>query len=139
MCYNIPMTTPILTLWHNNTGRPVECPGLPDGYAGRGGISPFSVDTPESTTTTVREWVRTVERYGAAIVTDSRHIRPANHHVIGCGSGHDDAEWAESRFLEGSQAAWHENSKGEQLDSATYSDGRSMFPREIDALRKVGR
>lgn len=128
--------TPILTIWHNNVGRPVECVGLPEGYAGRSGISPFTVDTDEAEARTVAEWVRTVERYGAAIVTDSRHRRPINHHVIGVGCGHDDADWAESRFLEGSHAAWHENSKGERLDLATYSDGRPMFPRQIDALRK---
>lgn len=95
----------IITIWHNNVGRPFPCLGLPNGYAGRSGISPFSSDDPE----TVAEFVHTIERYGAAILTDSRTQRPVNHHVIGSGGGHDDAEWCESRFLEGSQEAWREN------------------------------
>jgi len=95
----------ILTIWHNNIGRPIPCPGLPDGYAGRSGISPFEPDTPEA----VAQFVHTIKRYGAAIVTDNRTWRPVNHHVIGVGGGHDDADWCESRFLEGSQEAWREN------------------------------
>jgi len=113
MCYNEGMTTspssPILTIWHNNVGRPVECAGLADGYEGRSGISPFGVDTEDRLATTVAEWTRTVERYGAAIVTDNRTDRPWNHQVIGVGGGHNDADWAESRFQEGSQATWYEN------------------------------
>lgn len=132
MCYDVGMTTtPILTIAHNNIGRPIECVGLPNGYEGRSGISPFAPDE-----LGVAEWVRTVERYGAAIVTDNRTPRPYNHHVIGVGSGHDDANWCESRFQEGSHAAWTENSKGAATDAATYSDGRPMYPREIDALRR---
>ncbi len=111
-------TTPILTISHNNVGRPVPCVGLPDGYAGRSGISPFGVDTPERTTEAVAEWVRTVERYGAAIVTDNRTDRPWNHQVIGIGGGHNDADWAESRFQEGSMVAYYESGEGYALTSA---------------------
>jgi len=137
MCYDVDMTTtPILTIWHNNVGRPIPCAGLPNGYEGKSGISPFTTDTPDNEARAVAEWVRTVDRYGAAAVTDSRTPRPVNHHVIGVGSGHNDADWCESRFQEGSHAAWTENSKGEAADSATYSDGRPMYPREIDALRR---
>lgn len=95
----------IITIWHNNVGRPFPCLGLPNGYAGRSGISPFSPDDPE----TVAEFVHTIERYGAAILTDSRTIRPIAHNVSGGGTDHNDAEWCESRFEEGSQAAWYEN------------------------------
>lgn len=119
------MTT-ILQIGHNNIGRPVPCPGLTNGYQGRSSVSPFQPDDPR----TVQEFVRTLDRYGAAIVTDSRTIRSSNHHTIGVGVGHDDADWAESRFEEGSQAAWHENPKGERLDE--------IFPRQIAALRKRG-
>lgn len=95
----------ILTIWHNNTGRPVPCVGLPDGYAGRSGISPYIPGTPEA----VAEFVRTVERYGAAILTDDRNREPIAHNVSGGGTGHNDADWAESRFEQDSQAAWYEN------------------------------
>ena len=121
----------ILTIWHNTYGRPIPTPGLPNGYECRAGISPFSPDEGG-----VAEFVHTIERYGAAIVTDDRTLRPINHNVVGVGSGHNDADWCESRFLAGSHAAWVENSKGETTDAATYSDGRPMFPREIDALRR---
>lgn len=98
-------STPILTIWHNNIGRPIPCPGLPNGYAGRSGISPFRPGTPEA----VAEFVRTMDRYGAAILVDDRHQRPANHRLIGVGTGHDDADWCESRFEQGSMASYYEN------------------------------
>lgn len=99
------IVAPILTIWHNNIGRPIQ---LWEGqiYESRGGISPFLPGTDEA----VAEFVRTVERYGAAIVTDDRTSLPTNHHVAGVGVGHDDADWAESRFDPAhSEAAWHEN------------------------------
>lgn len=129
MCYNGGMTTspfsPILTIWHNNIGRPIPCAGLPNGYEGRSGISPFTIDTEDALATTVVEWTRTVERYGAAIVTDSRTGRPWNHQVAGVGGGHNDADWAESRFLEGSQAAWYEN------------DGAGIIPPAESIVRRA--
>lgn len=106
--------TPILTIWHNNVGRPIPCVGLPKGYAGRSGISPWTADSPD----TVTEFVRTVDRYGAAIMTDDRNRRPFNHGVSGVGGGHDDAEWCESRFEDGSMAAWYENEAGTWNDPA---------------------
>lgn len=101
-------STPILTIWHNNIGRPIYCPGLPNGYAGRSGISPFSPDD----LGTVTEFVRTVDRYGAAILTDNRTQRPTAHNVSGSGTGHNDVDWCESRFEEGSMAAYYENGSG---------------------------
>lgn len=95
----------ILTIHHNNVDRPIPCVGLPDGYAGRSGISPFDPLSEEA----VAEWVRTVERYGAVIVTDNMADRPFNHYVIGIGGGHQDADWCESRFEEGSMVAYYEN------------------------------
>lgn len=102
-CYNKDMA--ILTIWHNNLGRPIPCLGLVNGYAGHSGISPFSSDSSEA----VVEWVRTVQRYGAAAITDDRNLRPLNHQMSGVGGGHNDADWCESRFLGGSQASWYEN------------------------------
>jgi hypothetical protein len=127
----------ILTIWHNNVGRPVKLwdAGVnptngkaydAQWYEGRSGISPFDPDSDRA----VEEFVRTLDRYGHAILVDDRTQRPTHHHVAGCGSGHDDADWAESRFQEGSQAAWHENGESGRDD---------LFPREIDALRLARR
>lgn len=53
------------------------------------------------------EWVRTLRRDGAVIVIDDNH-RPWNHHVIGVGVGHDDADFAETGR---SYAAYLENDR----------------------------
>lgn len=126
----------IITIWHNNIGRPIKLwdAGVNrDGkaydaqwYEARGGISPFDPDSE----TTVREFVRTIERYGAAILVDSRTIGPWNHHVAGIGAGHDDADWCESRFQEGSHAAWIENGESGHED---------VWPREVEAIRILRR
>lgn len=70
-----------------------------------GGISP--VDD--------REFVRAINTHGHAVVTDSRHIRPMNHHVVGVGVGHDDAMFCETRGRD-SMAAFYENGGSGTLD-----------------------
>jgi len=47
-----------------------------------------------------------LRRAGHVILTDSRTLRPLNHHLIGAGVGHDDAEFAEAGR---SMAAYYEN------------------------------
>lgn len=95
------MTTthaPIITVWHNNVGRPIPYRYGEGSYEGRSGIGGGE---PE------KHWLDTMERFGHAITTVG--FRPANHHMIGVGIGHDDADWCESRFGAGSMAAWYEN------------------------------
>lgn len=81
------LPTPIITVWANHA----------DG--GYSGISPAND----------REWLRTLEREGHAITTDSRHWGPTNHRIAGIGVGHDDARFAETGGREGSMAAYYEN------------------------------
>jgi hypothetical protein len=94
-----------ITIWHNTVGRPIEYPATDWckawTYAGRSGISGSGIDD--------REFVRTIETYGHAIVENNRCRRPMNHRMIGTGVGHSDADWCESRFLEGSMAVYYEN------------------------------
>jgi hypothetical protein len=127
----------ILTIWHNNVGRPIKLwdAGLnrqtgvrydAQWYEGRSGLSPFDPDSD----TTVAEFRRTMERFGHVIVESNRASRPINHHIIGVGAGHNDADWCESRFKEGSQAAWAENGESGRED---------IFPREIEAIRIMKR
>lgn len=80
---------PIITVWTYHGD---------DGLA-YGGISP-SDD---------REFVRAIETYGHAAVTDSRYARPSNHNVASIGVGHDDARFSETGGREGSMAAYYEN------------------------------
>jgi hypothetical protein len=114
-----------VTIWHNNTGRPIELwsagvnpttgkPFPAQTYEGCSGISPFNVGSPDEDERFAAEFAYTVERYGAAAVENNDAPFSSNHHTIGCGVGHDDARWAESRFLEGSMAAYYEN--GEPFD-----------------------
>lgn len=56
----------------------------------------------------LEEWRRTLDRDGA-VVTETHNGRPFNHRLIGCGVSHNDAAWAETRFTEGSMAAYYEN------------------------------
>lgn len=101
------------TVWHNNIGRPIVYDN-PNGtefvYEGSSGVSPGSE----------REWIDCVERYGHAITVPWSAPTPMNHHMIGVGVGHDDARWAESRFIEGSMAAYYEN--GEAFGGARWWD-----------------
>jgi hypothetical protein len=107
------MTTthlPTITVWHNCVGRPVPFQFGDGAYEGRSGISGGDP---------VKHWLDSMDRYGHAITTVG--YRDANHHIIGVGVGHDDADWAESRFQEGSQAAYLEN---EYDRGPTRSDDR---------------
>ncbi len=92
------------TIWHNNIGRPIDLAvilpgGEPFSYEGRSGISPGDLG----------EWLRVLERFGHAITEPNVYPRPTNHRMIGCGVGHSDVDWCESRFREGSMAAYYEN------------------------------
>lgn len=72
----------------------------------------------------LRYWLEAIARYGHAVVDDSRS-RPTNHRIIGVGVGHDDARWAESRFEEGSMAAYYEN--GAAIDGPWWADTDKPF------------
>ena len=64
---------------------------------------------------TVGLWADAMERYGHAILRGSD--RPWNHHVIGCGVGHDDAEFAETGC---SMAAYYDS--GEAFGGPWWED-----------------
>lgn len=83
-----------------------------DGRPAMSGISPGDVD----------EALRRLERDGHFILTDGRYQRPSNHHVIGSGIGHDDAEFAESGR---SMAAYYEN--GEAHGGRWWEDTDDPF------------
>ena len=52
------------------------------------------------------EWLRGMRAYGHAITVPYDYWPPWNHHVIGCGVSHDDAQFAETGR---SMAAYYEN------------------------------
>lgn len=54
----------------------------------------------------VHDWLYAFSTFGHAITVPYDYWRPWNHHVIGCGVGHDDAEFAETGR---SMAAYYEN------------------------------
>jgi hypothetical protein len=109
-----------LSIWHNTTGRGVMLPGWDRPYAVCSGIG-GCID-PE------REWKRNIEQFGHAIVIDDdRRERSWNHRIIGVGVGHDDARWAESRFGDGSMAAYYEN------------DDKCFGGRQIAAIKEMER
>lgn len=66
---------------------------------------------------TIAELVRSLERHGHATTEGSIASRPSNHHIIGLGVGHDDAEFAE---VGRSMAAYYEN--GDALDGRRWWD-----------------
>ncbi len=66
-----------------------------------------------------------IRRYGHAIVTASTGLTgPWNHRMIGCGVGHDDAEFAETGR---SMAAYYEN--GEAFGGRWWEDTSRYSPR----------
>lgn len=82
---------------------------------GLGGISPADTS----------HYLRDLERRGHAITTVG--MTPSNHHVIGVGVGHDDAEFAEAGR---SMAAYYENGeafRGERWWDAGSFAGRKYF------------
>lgn len=82
-------------------------------YAEDGGLSGISPADPS-------HYVRDLDRRGHAITTVGS--RPSNHHVIGVGMGHDDAEFAEAGR---SMAAYYEN--GEAYRGRWWEDDHPVF------------
>lgn len=68
---------------------------------------------------TDRDFVDNIERHGHATTQTNRDRRPINHYLIGCGVGHDDAEFSEYGR---SMAAYYEN--GEAYGGRWWEDDR---------------
>ena len=102
------MTSTILTITNPATGT---------------GISPFAPDSDR----TVAQFVRILDEAGATVVTDSRTSRPWNHHVIGVGGGHQDADFAERGR---SFCAWVENDARSEMPGAERIEGIKIAQKE---------
>ena len=85
----------IVTVW---SYKPREGRRIADGHADNAGLSGIGPGT-------AGLFADAIARHGHAI-TDVSGSRPANHHVIGCGIGHDDAQFAEAGI---SMAAYYES------------------------------
>lgn len=77
----------------------------------------------------VENWIYAVLETGHAITVPYDFWKPWNHHIIGCGVGHDDAEFAETGR---SMAAYYENEDpwGGRWWESPYGAGRKYYTQE---------